>query len=198
MIATCGHDGCTDLGPFTTDDGPRCFQHAEGSNSTTLQAAPAALAQRMNAEAGIPATTTSSAARPVPPADGTPVFGGPVQMDELNEAARAEAGDAPKAKRKRAKRSEPAGDLNDTAARALASIILSATADALSADTERMERAVVSLASDLPAPLEVSAGILFAMTAVAGAAGLTDVEVFTIGAAFEDVAEQESESDEPQ
>jgi hypothetical protein len=90
------------------------------------------------------------------------------------------------------KRAAP-DELNDTSARALAAIICQHAADALSGDGKRMEAALLGLANDLPAPLEVSAGILFAITAIAGTAQLTDTEVFTIGVAFEDVAQTDTE-----
>jgi hypothetical protein len=116
------------------------------------------------------------------------------KIEHDNEQAMAEA--APKiAKRK--PRKAPDDGLNDTAARALCSLVLQATADALSADAAKMEAAILQLAADLPAMLEVAAGVLFATTAIAGAAGLTDEEVFTMAAAFEDAALQESEGGEP-
>ena len=144
----CEAEGCEELGPFQTEDGPRCFTHSPAMAGFPIEHAPEALAQAMD-EAGMPV-------------------------------------------RKRRRKAAPADDMNDTASRALAALILQATADALTADPAIMERAIIQLAADLPAPLEVAAGILFATTAISGTAGLTDQEVFVIGAAFEDQAETES------
>ena len=144
----CGVEGCEVLGPFTTDDGPRCFEHSGLANIPTA-------AEVIDGFASLSAV---------------------------------------KARARKPRKSDmvPADELNDTAARALAALVLQATADALTTDVARMEQAIVQLAADLPAPLEVAAGVLFATTALAGTAGLVDQEVFVIGAAFEDQAAEES------
>lgn len=145
----CGHEGCDLLGPFTTEDGPRCFEHAKGTGTFPIEHAAEAVVQQ--------AESTG------------------------------------KVKRRRRPPDVPPDDMNDVAARALAALVLQATADALTTDTAKMERAILQLADDLPSPLEVAAGILFATTALAGTAGLTDQEVFVIGSAFEDQAAEESQ-----
>lgn len=167
----CGVEGCTELGPFATDDGARCFMHA---NFAPLPEGSAA----KFAETFHPTMRESGPDDRLYPT-----------LDQVREVV--DLGGKP-SKRKR-KAQAPADDLNDTSARALAALVLQATADALTTDPKMMEMAILRLAADLPAPLEVSAGILFATTALAGTAGLVDQEVFAIGEAFESQAEQESQ-----
>jgi len=171
LPAPCGADGCDQLGPFATDDGPRCLVHSGLVGQEDVEAIGQAMRDNIEAAKNAEDSGTAGAASK-----------GPSSVKSAGAKRRG-----------RATRDAPADDMNDTAARALASLVLQHTADALTTDTAKMEGAITGLSNDLPAPLEVAAAILFATTALAGTAGLTDQEVFTIGQAFEDQAIEESE-----
>lgn len=75
-------------------------------------------------------------------------------------------------------------DLDDVAARALASVILEHTADLLAATADVEDNMLDRLAADTGLVLDVCAGILIVTSWLAGAGGLTAEEVFAASIAF--------------
>lgn len=78
-----------------------------------------------------------------------------------------------------------APELDDVAARALASIILERTADTLHDGGEHAANALLALASDSGLMLDIAAGLLMATAWLAGAGALTPEAVFAASVAMQ-------------
>jgi hypothetical protein len=82
-----------------------------------------------------------------------------------------------------------ADDLNPVAVEALASIILSRCADALSDHEDLMVNAISGLADDTGLVLDVCAAVLLACSTIMGAGAVTAVEVAAASLALDPVGD---------
>lgn len=87
-------------------------------------------------------------------------------------------------------------ELDDLAARALASILLERTADTIKDEGSSAALGLVQLADDTGLSLDVCAAVLMATSWLAGAGGLTADEVFAASLAMEPDDDQAVERDE--
>lgn len=86
-------------------------------------------------------------------------------------------------------------ELDDIASRALTSIILERTADAINDGGNRAAAAVTQLATDTGLVLDVCAAILMATSWLAGTGGIEAAAVFAAAIAFEPDAEEVDDTD---
>lgn len=87
-------------------------------------------------------------------------------------------------------------ELDDLAARALASIILQSTADATKDEGAGAAEALTALETDTGLALDVCAGILYAATWIAGAGGVEPLALFAAATALEPDDDEAPDDDE--
>lgn len=94
-------------------------------------------------------------------------------------------------------------EVDDVAGRALASLILTATADVIASEGEKAAEVLTKLADDTGLVLDVISGVLVATSWLAGAGGLTGEAIYAAALAFEpddddddDQADDDDETDD--
>lgn len=84
-------------------------------------------------------------------------------------------------------------ELDDVASRALASIILERTSDAMNGDNEQAGQALLALEKDSGLPLDVCAAILYVTSWFAGLGGIEAVAIYAASVTLK--PDEETDSD---